>query len=178
MLGLEAFQALAAGLLKGAGPGSGISAGSRARSAKAGVALCCLLASPSWAAPKGGRLEGGLPIQVYVIPFDVDTYTPVTRADIECRAMEEWTLSGRQMRRLKGMIERSRGGPFNEKKVRVKVAVAGDPVFLDADGNVRSEAGDGTMKLKAFQAFAAALPKGARSRTPRKECRKASTPRE
>jgi hypothetical protein len=84
--------------------------------------------------------------KVYLIPFEVETYVPVTRDSIACEAHEVWTFSkAAQTRRLLVFLSGGTavdGGTairFDEKRVRVKVSSSNRTAFVDSDGVVAQD---------------------------------------
>jgi len=72
---------------------------------------------------------------IYLIPFEIETYEPVTRASIVCDAHEVWEVS--DLKQAQTLIEFLRNGDathFDEKRIRVKVLASNLAFYIDAQG--------------------------------------------
>lgn len=95
-----------------------------------GVALSFILSSSISAAE-------GEAIVVYYVPFDVETYIPITEASISCRAWEKWKISDRsKVSRLLNIVKTGQKANFDRKRVRAEIIVAEQKYFIDAAGVV------------------------------------------
>lgn len=84
-------------------------------------------------------------LTIYYIPFDVETFSPVTVDLIESQASCVFHLSALDpsAQRLRELLSRSADGEFDGRRVRLKAAgLAKAPVFVDADGGLRNESGN------------------------------------
>ena len=99
---------------------------------------------------------------VYFIPFDIETYAPVTTRTIESRAFEEWCLSSHAdfdhvLTILAGKEKRS----FDADRVRMKLVARGTKLFVDANGVVSSDGHMGAqIDLVELQLFRGSLGSG------------------
>ena len=85
---------------------------------------------------------------IYYIPFNIETYVPVTVDDIEKRAhlklvlLEESDLLGRLAKLLSDNKVR---GSFDGRVVRLKVVLKKEVYFVDADGGVKHNGSEYTI---------------------------------
>ena len=84
----------------------------------------------------GWHAAFGSSIKVYFIPFEVETYIPVTVATIECKAHEVWLLSRKNAIYLSSIIAPVEEKEFDERKVRIKIIGDGRPYYIDSSGVV------------------------------------------
>ena len=102
---------------------------------------------------------------VYFIPFDVETYIPVTQADIASRAWEQWNISSHvETTRLITILNRGPKQTFDSSKVRCLIVVSSIQTYLiDANGVVSQANNLGTTLDKAeFEQFRDSLKAGER----------------
>ena len=95
---------------------------------------------------------------VYFVPFDVETYVPITRESIECMAHEQWTFSrAEQSSRLVKFLERGDSAQFDETRVRVKVVAPSATLFIDAEGVAQRQDATAKIDRKRFRELLGAL---------------------
>ena len=75
-------------------------------------------------------------LSVYVIPFQIQTYVPITRESIVCAAHEKWTVDSSKASALVNLLREGPAAQFDDKLVRVTIVGSGEPIFLDANGVV------------------------------------------
>lgn len=89
--------------------------------------------------------------RIYSIPFEVETYLPVTRATIEREAWEQLDFQNdSQFQSFVGLLNRERTRKFNESRVRYLVKCGSHKYFIDADGIVVGY-GENPMSIDKFQ---------------------------
>ena len=74
-------------------------------------------------------------ILIYYIPFDTETYTPVTMSDVEQRAHFRLVVSDAKTK--KGLINRMKVDPrarFDSQKVRAKIISPDKEYYVDSFG--------------------------------------------
>jgi|ERR1700674_3726042 len=77
---------------------------------------------------------------VYFVPFEVETYVPITRATITSLAWEKWTISSKsETSRLISLLNQGDKGNFDENKVRCLVLSGDQTHFIDSNGVVVQE---------------------------------------
>jgi len=85
---------------------------------------------------------------VYFIPFEVETYVPVTRETIVGQAWEKWTLdSDFAVVGLLSQIDGEEQLKFNQNRVRALVISEGQQAFVDASGIVSMAGKTGTYRI-------------------------------
>ena len=88
---------------------------------------------------------GGEMATVYFIPFEVETYIPITEATIASLAWEKWTISSEsQTSGLIALLDHGDEGEFDGGRVRGLVVLKSQTFFLDADGVVTVNGRSGT----------------------------------
>jgi len=93
------------------------------------VSFCLLLL--------GSSAFGGDVTTVYFIPFEVETYAPVTPATIISQAWEKWTISSEpETSRLINLLNLGNQADFDEKRVRGLVISDNQTYFIDSNGVV------------------------------------------
>lgn len=76
---------------------------------------------------------------VYYVPFDVDTYAPVTTENIVEQSFCKLSFSGSSdvAKSLTYLLTAAPAGTFSNKVVRLKVSMPNDvDIFVDTDGGV------------------------------------------
>ena len=74
---------------------------------------------------------------VYFVPFEVETYVPITRATIVSQAWEKWTISkGREIAVLVKMLTHGPAESFDENRVRALVIRDTQMYYVDSEGVV------------------------------------------
>ena len=77
---------------------------------------------------------------VYFIPFEVETYVPVTRATIISDAWEKWTISSKsQTSSLIAILNHGDEGTFDEDRVRGLILSGNRTFFIDTNGVVSAK---------------------------------------
>jgi hypothetical protein len=77
---------------------------------------------------------------VFFVPFEVETYAPITRATITSFAGEKWTISSKsETSRLISLLNQGEQGNFDENKVRCLVLSGDQTRFIDSKGVVVQE---------------------------------------
>lgn len=72
---------------------------------------------------------------VYFVPFDIETYVPITRSTIMSIAWEKWTISSEsETSRLINLLSYGVEGKFDEGKVRALVLSNNKAYFIDSSG--------------------------------------------
>ena len=83
----------------------------------------------------GAWSSGGSVTVVYFIPFEIETYLPVTKDAIECSAHEVWVVAGTEQQvQLQRFLENGEAAAFDEKRVRAKIVSPFGNAFIDATG--------------------------------------------
>lgn len=102
---------------------------------------------------------------VLVIPFDVETYIPVTVSTIECNAWERWTITDRdQARRLIALLTQGDSAFFDSQRVRVAVLQGASRYYVDTNGVVLDGIVSHRLDRKTFQQLGEELTPGQRQR--------------
>jgi hypothetical protein len=74
---------------------------------------------------------------VYFIPFEIETYAPVTQQSIISSAWEKWTISSQsETSRLFALLAHGAKDTFDEKKVRGLVLSNNRTYAIDSNGVV------------------------------------------
>ncbi|MBI4744935.1 MAG: hypothetical protein HY776_09015 [Actinobacteria bacterium] len=78
-------------------------------------------------------------INVYYIPFKIQTYTPVTIQDIERRAFYKFKINSESELSIKlvKLLESKNRGKFDDKVVRLKVKIGEKIYYVDSEGNIK-----------------------------------------
>ena len=94
---------------------------------------------------------------VYYIPFQVETYIPVTPETIVDQAWEKWSISEERGRsRLFAILSHGHGSAFDKNRVRALVIAGEKRYLIDTNGVVlsKSKESQGTViDKKAFMEF-------------------------
>lgn len=115
-----------------------------ARVLRAGLALVALV---SVAYSDGGRAMDGMDVKIYYIPFQYETYAPVTIDSIEKTAICALGISSRSEDAavIREVVESTTGGGFDGSFVRAKIAgLWANDIFIDKYGGIL----DGTRKRR------------------------------
>jgi hypothetical protein len=97
---------------------------------------------------------------IYFIPFDYETYVPVTTESIEKDAICVLSLpsQGREAQAMRRLLQARRPGDFDGGFVRVKaVGVVVADLFIDKLGGLRGKDLDGRLTPEALQQLDALL---------------------
>lgn len=84
------------------------------------------------------QTASGAPIKAFYVPFGAETFMPVTRENIEHKALcvVEIDVSSTAADRVRSLIKRDKTGTFNDNRVRLKLSGALDEdLFIDSAGN-------------------------------------------
>lgn len=74
-------------------------------------------------------------VTVYFVPFEIETYVPITTATIVCEAREKWTITdASQVTRLISFLNQGKEAPFNDRRVRVQVSRDNQSYYIDSEG--------------------------------------------
>ena len=98
-------------------------------------------------------------VQIYYIPFAVETYAPVTMANIESQHLRhaELHVASREYNTLMVLLRSSDPGTFDNQLVRVKILRANsEPTYVDRNGGMRrasSEAQINALQVSKLDAF-------------------------
>ncbi len=77
---------------------------------------------------------------VYFIPFQVETYIPVTEETIVSQAWEKWTTSSKsEISRLTTLLEHGSESKFDGNRVRAMVLLDGQRYLIDSNGVVKTK---------------------------------------
>ena len=72
---------------------------------------------------------------VYFVPFEIETYVPITQATIISQAWEKWTISSQsQTSSLIALLNHGDEWKFDESRVRGLVVSENQTFFVDANG--------------------------------------------
>lgn len=89
-------------------------------------------------------------VVIFYIPFNADTYVPVTVESIEKMANCKFTLdhAAEEVHVLKDAIESSSAGAFDNRVVRLKaIGVFAHAIYVDIDGGMLYERSNKQRKL-------------------------------
>ena len=76
-------------------------------------------------------------VVVYFIPFEIETYVPVTQETIVSSAWEKWTISSKdEISYLIELLNSGKKGDFDGKRVRGFVCINNQNYFIDSNGVV------------------------------------------
>jgi hypothetical protein len=112
-----------------------------------GMILCL---KPIW----GGEL-----VTVYYVPFQIETYVPITESTIISKAWEKWALdSDEKISELNTILHSGEQSKFEGARVRMLVVSANHKVYIDSNG-VASEDGQVGIRIdkNAFLKFRESL---------------------
>jgi hypothetical protein len=74
-------------------------------------------------------------LTIYYIPFNVETYSPVTKATISCSAEHKWIITNTvTIGRLESILTNGSPAQFDSNRVRVKIVSNSETYYLDAAG--------------------------------------------
>ena len=106
---------------------------------------------------------GGNVVTVYFIPFEIETYVPITTATIVCEAREKWTITdASQVTRLTSLLSQGKEAPFNDRRVRVQVSRGNQNYYIDSEGVVLKGKSSYRINKVEFVQFAESLRAGQR----------------
>jgi len=72
---------------------------------------------------------------VYFVPFEIETYVPITKATIISQAWEKWTISSEsQTSSLIALLNHGDERTFDENRVRGLILSGNQTFFVDANG--------------------------------------------
>ena len=72
---------------------------------------------------------------VYFVPFEIETYVPITQATIISQAWEKWTISSKsQTSSLIALLNHGDEETFDENRVRGLILSGNQTFFVDANG--------------------------------------------
>lgn len=76
-------------------------------------------------------------IKIYAIPFEIETYLPVTKETIREKTWEEFELvDDAQIKKFWTLFNNKNKGKFDHDKIRCLIVANDRRHFIDADGNV------------------------------------------
>jgi hypothetical protein len=71
----------------------------------------------------------------YFVPFDIETFVPITQENIISEAFEKWTISSKsQTSSLVALLSHGIEGQFDGSHVRLSVSAENKTFFVDAKG--------------------------------------------
>ena len=72
---------------------------------------------------------------VYFVPFEIETYVPITQATIISQAWEKWTISSKsQTSSLIALLNHGDEETFDDNRVRGLILSGNQTFFVDANG--------------------------------------------
>lgn len=72
---------------------------------------------------------------VYFVPFEIETYIPITQATITSQAWEKWTVSSKSKNSiLIALLKNGTEEKFDESRVRCLILLGKQTYFVDANG--------------------------------------------
>jgi len=72
---------------------------------------------------------------VYFVPFEIETYVPITQATIISEAWEKWTISSKsKTSSLIALLNHGDEETFDENRVRGLILSGNQTFFIDANG--------------------------------------------
>ena len=72
---------------------------------------------------------------MYFVPFEVETYVPITQTTIMSSAWEKWTISSKsEIARLSTLLNRGEDDKFDRNRVRGLVLINKQTYFIDSNG--------------------------------------------
>jgi len=100
---------------------------------------------------------------VFLVPFQIETYMPVTRQTIECDALEKWVLAKEShAAHLTDLLRDDVDVKFDEQRVRAKIVMPSSVIYIDSNGTaIRGE----KLARVDVEQFTATLSKLGASRT-------------
>jgi hypothetical protein len=126
----------------------------------------------SWLFFSANAFGGSVAAVVYFVPFEIETYVPITRSTITCDAREKWTISeGFHTSQLTNLLIPSDYATFDTKRVRVRIDFGKQIYYIDATGTAQK----GSLNFKtdkiAFLRFANSLTLNQRQIIKRRPCK-------
>jgi len=105
------------------------------------VVFCSLIfAVASFLHATDSMTSHGTSTVVYFIPFQVETYIPVTPETIVDQAWEKWSISAKRgSNRLLAILSHGHGSAFDKNRVRALVIAGGKRYLIDTNGVVLSQ---------------------------------------
>ena len=88
-------------------------------------------------------------VEVHFTPFEVETFAPLKRANIELQGHCHWQMSETDLHLvLDGAWRRAEAGTVDDRVIRLKADFGeGDLVFIDRDGGIEWQPQKGQRKL-------------------------------
>ena len=78
-------------------------------------------------------------ITVYFVPFEIETYVPITPDTIVSKAWERWTLAGkRENSRLLRVLSRGHSATYDGKRTRLLIVAGERSYYVDSSGVVHT----------------------------------------
>jgi hypothetical protein len=88
---------------------------------------------------------------VYFVPFEIETYVPITQATIISQAWEKWTISSKsQTSSLIALLNHGDEETFDENRVRGLILSGNQTFFVDANGVASTKGKPGIRIDKAM----------------------------
>ena len=101
---------------------------------------------------------GGSVATVYFVPFEIETYVPITRDTIISDAWEKWSLSSEsEASRLLALLNHGNQDKFDEGNVRALVLYGHHRYFVDSNGVALGEKSSVKIDKARFVSFGASL---------------------
>ena len=138
--------------------------------------LLCLLRALAVAATVfwAGSASGGNMITVYFLPFEIETYVPVTADTVECDAHEVWQIKdSQQSARLLGLL-RNDDSRVDPKRIRAKIVSPGKTFLVDSAGVATDGESRYRLDLPGFLQLREDLAASAIKAVQRRDCRQKS----
>lgn len=118
----------------------------------------CRLLSLVLALLLGTPALGSETVTVYFIPFEIETYVPVTKESIVCDSSEVWTVADKsQIADLTEILRAGSRATFNEKMVRVRIERNGAISYIDAKGTLAAAKSSYQIDRVRFARFGQSL---------------------
>lgn len=77
---------------------------------------------------------------VYFVPFEIETYVPITQETIISQAWEKWTISSKSKNSmLISLLKNGNAAKFDENRVRCLVISKNQNFLIDANGVVSTK---------------------------------------
>ena len=97
-------------------------------------------------------------ITVYFVPFQLETYLPITPLTIKCQAKEKWLLTDQsQIDRLLELFGKGNTANFDDRRVRVLISSDNFNIFVDSNGVALMDGKSIKVDKYEFENFAKSL---------------------
>jgi hypothetical protein len=106
---------------------------------------------------------------IYYLPFNTETYSPVTTSSIECAAKNTWIVSDyaklKELSAILDTVDNESSLKFDANRVRVKIVKGFQVTYLDANGVANDQDRNSKINKTAFSKLLTSLGIGTNQRS-------------